>query len=88
MERSISELELIVRNRVCPVCTERTVAGDCGLEDPTSCALFRMFPEVARAIHTVQSDDIRQYIDAIRLTVCSQCADFHLMSYLITWLCS
>ena len=75
MERSISELELIVRNRVCPVCTERTVAGDCGLEDPTSCALFRMFPEVARAIHTVQSDDIRQYIDAIRLTVCSQCAD-------------
>ena len=75
MERSIAELESIVRNRICPVCTERTAGGDCGLEEPSDCALFRLFPDVARAIQTVQSDDIQQYIDAIRDNVCSKCAD-------------
>jgi hypothetical protein len=75
MDRSLAELEAIVRNRICPVCTERTVEGDCGLEQPSACALFRLFPEVARAIQTVQSDDIQLYIDAIRLNVCSHCAD-------------
>jgi hypothetical protein len=75
MERSIAELESIVRNRICPVCTERTAEGDCGLEEPSACALFRLFPEVARAIQTVQSDDIQQYVDAIRRQVCTQCAD-------------
>ena len=39
MERSLAELEAIVRNRICKVCTERTVDGQCGLEEPSSCAL-------------------------------------------------
>lgn len=75
MDRSLAELEAIVRNRICKVCTERTVDGQCGLEQPSSCALFRLFPQVARAIQSVQSDDIHQYIEAIRNGVCSVCAD-------------
>jgi hypothetical protein len=49
------------------------VDGDCGLEEPSSCALFRLFPEVARAIQSVKSDDITRYIEAIRAQVCSVC---------------
>jgi hypothetical protein len=49
--------------------------GQCGLEEPSNCALFRLFPQVAEAIQTVQSDDIQQYIDAIRRNVCAVCAD-------------
>ena len=75
MERSLVELESIVRNRICSVCTERTVDGQCGLEEPSSCALFRLFPQVAQAIQSVKSDDIQQYIDAIRGNVCAVCAD-------------
>jgi hypothetical protein len=75
MERSLGELESIIRNRICKVCTERTVNGECGLEEPASCALFRLFPEVARAIQSVKSDDIHDYIEAIRNNVCSVCAD-------------
>ena len=75
MERSLIELEAIVRNKICQVCTDRTVEGQCGLEEPSSCALFRLFPEVARAIQTVRSDDIQVYIDAIRRGVCSVCAE-------------
>ena len=73
MDRSFAELEAIVRNRICSVCTERTMEGQCGLEDPFSCALFRLFPEVAQAIQSVNSNDIRMYVDAIRREVCSIC---------------
>ena len=75
MQRSLAELEAIIRNRICKVCTSRTISGDCGLEEPSSCALFRLFPQVAGAIQAVHSDDIHQYIDAIRRNVCSVCAD-------------
>src|SRR5271166_3606590 len=75
MDRSLVELESIVRDRICGVCTERTVDGQCGLEEPSGCALFRLFPQVAQAIQSVQSDDIQQYLEAIRRNVCSVCAD-------------
>jgi hypothetical protein len=75
MDRSLVELESIVRNKICSVCTERTVDGKCGLAAPVECALFRLFPEVAQAIQSVESDDIQQYLDAIRRNVCSVCAD-------------
>ena len=75
MGRSLAELETIVRNRICGICTSRTVDGDCGLENPSSCALFRLFPQVAQAIASVDSEDINDYIGAIRRHVCSICAD-------------
>lgn len=75
MPRSLAELESIVRNRICSVCTERTSAGECGLDAPIDCALFRLFPEVAQAIQSVNSDDIQPYLDAIRGNVCTICAD-------------
>ncbi len=75
MERSLAELESIVRNRICHVCTERLESGECGLEKPSSCALFQLFPQVAKAIQSVRSDDIQLYIEAIRRNVCSVCAE-------------
>src|SRR5580693_782437 len=73
MTRTLDELEQLVRERICGVCTERTASGECGLEDPGTCALFRLFPQVARAIESTNSDDIRDYIQAIRGQVCSVC---------------
>jgi len=73
MERSLAEVEAIVRNKICRVCSDRTAHGDCGLDQPSACALFRLFPEVAKAIQSVQSDQIDDYIQAIRLGVCSVC---------------
>ena len=75
MARTLEELEAIVRERICRVCTDRNVDGSCGLEDPSSCALFRLFPQVALAVQSTHSDDIRDYIRAIREHVCSVCQD-------------
>jgi len=75
MARTLEELEAIVRERICRVCTDRTVDGNCGLEEPSSCALFRLFPQVAQAVQSVNSDDIHDYIRAIREKVCSVCSE-------------
>ncbi len=75
MEHSLAELESVVRSRICAVCSDRTNDGECGREDPGSCALFRLFPQMARAIQSTDSDDIRDYIRAIRDEVCSMCKD-------------
>ena len=73
MERSLEELETIIRATVCRVCTDQDSDGSCSLVDPGSCALFRLFPQVAHAIQTTDSDDIRDYVKAIREQVCSLC---------------
>jgi len=75
MARNLTELEAVVRERICRVCTDRRVDGTCGREDPSTCALFRLFPQVAYAVLSVQSDDIRDYIQAIRARVCSICGE-------------
>ncbi len=73
MERSLEELEKIVRDQICRVCSDRKVDGSCGLEEPETCALFRLFPQVAQAIQSTHSDDIRDYVQAIRQQVCTIC---------------
>jgi hypothetical protein len=75
MDRPLAELESIVRNRICAVCTERKAEGGCGLERPSGCALFDLFPRVARAIQATDSNDIQQYLEAIRRDVCSVCLE-------------
>lgn len=75
MERSLEELETIIRDQVCHVCSDRKNDGTCGLEDPGRCALFRMFPQVARAVQSTHSDDIRDYVQAIRDQVCTVCEE-------------
>ena len=57
------------------MCTERTTDGAVRPGEPSSCALFRLFPQVAQAIQSVNSDDIHQYIEAIRRNVCSVCEE-------------
>jgi hypothetical protein len=75
MQRTLEEVESIVREKICAVCSDRDGTGGCGLEEPSDCALFRLFPQVARAIQATASDDIRDYVAAIRGGVCSICRD-------------
>jgi len=75
MRRSLEDLEKILRSRVCSVCSDRLEDGSCGLEDPEDCALFRMLPATARAIQSVDSDNVADYVRAIRENVCVVCRD-------------
>ncbi len=75
VERSLAELEAIVRNKLCRYCTDRTPEGCCGLERPEECALFRLFPQVVHAIQSTDSDNVNDYVAAIRGEVCVICQE-------------
>jgi hypothetical protein len=75
MGEDLGQLEAIIRQSICRVCSDRTVDGECGLPEPSTCALFRLFPQVARAIQSVSSNRIEDYVAAIRANVCQVCAD-------------
>ena len=49
MDHTLAELEAMVRDRICGVCTDRKMDGTCGLEDSGQCALFRLFPGSGRS---------------------------------------
>jgi hypothetical protein len=73
VQKSLEEVEAIVREKICSVCSDRTVDGDCGLENRSDCSLFEKFPHVAKAILSVSSDKLEDYIQAVRDQVCSTC---------------
>ena len=75
MSVRVDELESIVRSRICAVCSDRTVEGTCGREDPNHCSLFRLFPLVAQAILATESENLEDYLRAIRENVCSVCLE-------------
>lgn len=75
MRLNATELEAIVRDRICRVCSDRKLDATCGLEDPGRCTLFSLFPLVAQAIVATSSDKIEDYVHAIRENVCSVCIE-------------
>lgn len=75
MQTKLEEIEAIVRNRICSVCSTRTVDGVCGADEPEHCSLMALFPLVAQAVMATESDRLEPYIDAIHENVCSVCMD-------------
>jgi|YNPMSStandDraft_1061717.scaffolds.fasta_scaffold00333_8 hypothetical protein len=75
MRLRIHELEAMVRSRICRECEVRTAEGACARPEQESCKLFELFPLVAQAILATDSDDIQDYIRAIRENVCSVCLE-------------
>ena len=74
MHRTVAEIESVLRQRICRFCLDRSETGECGREDPFTCALFRLLPRIVDAIRSVDSGDIREYIEGIRRGVCTVCA--------------
>jgi hypothetical protein len=66
-------LETTLRERICSVCIDRSLEGACQQEKDQECALFRSFPQIVRAVTSVQSDRIDDYVAAIRQAVCAEC---------------
>lgn len=75
MRPRLHELEAMVRSRICRECEVRTAEGACDLPETVGCKLFELFPLVAQAILATDSDDIQDYIRAIRENVCTVCPD-------------
>jgi len=70
---SLAMLEEILRRRICSICVDRNVDGTCSISEREECALFDRFPRIIHAVSQVQSDNMDDYITAIREYVCVDC---------------
>ena len=69
----MQDLEDALRARICSVCVDRNLEGDCHLDEEHECALFDSLPKIVKAVSNVRSDLIEDYVAAIRKTVCAKC---------------
>jgi hypothetical protein len=67
------KLENTLRERICRVCVDRSLQGDCEKDAAAECALFDSFPAIVQAISRADSDLIDDYVAAVRAVVCAQC---------------
>ena len=72
---SREQLEEALQRTICSVCIDRNVDGTCSLNARHECALFERFPRIAQAILRVQSNNVNDYITAIREDVCHDCVN-------------
>jgi hypothetical protein len=58
-----------IRRRVCPVCLDERVDGECARR----CLIMRHLPAVVDAIRAVDSPRMDEYIAAVESAVCRSC---------------
>jgi hypothetical protein len=63
----------LVRQNVCRKCIDGDGKGNCRMPVDESCGLDRFFPEIVRTVSSVRSDSIQDYVDAVRLNICTHC---------------
>lgn len=73
---SMDDLEayrIALKERVCKVCVDRLDDGSCGLRPGRICALEMHLPRIVRAVQSVRSNYVSDYVDEIRQIVCAHC---------------
>lgn len=61
------------QQRVCAKCVDGDRLGNCLLSARETCGLKTYFPQIVKAVLSVQSDKLDPYVTALRRNVCSEC---------------
>ncbi len=64
-----------VQNRVCVKCIDGDRHGNCRLAPQFECALKAYFPGVVRVVKSTSSENVLDYVAALRKEVCAQCRE-------------
>jgi len=68
-----AELETLIRDEICGICDEMGRDGKCQEQIKGDCTLFHLFPLIAQTIEETTSDDVNDYLRAVREKVCTVC---------------
>ncbi|MGE5432426.1 MAG: hypothetical protein ACM3QX_15190 [Syntrophomonadaceae bacterium] len=63
----------VIRQNICSICADSNDIGKCSLTKEEICALEAYLPQIVEVVHSVDSPDIQDYIDALRKEICSEC---------------
>jgi len=62
-----------IRKNVCSICVDSNEKGKCTLNDDEVCAVELYLPKIVEIVHNIKSDDIKDYVNALRENVCLEC---------------
>lgn len=62
-----------IRQNICSICADSNELGRCNLTDDEICALEVYLPQIVEIVHSVDSQNMQDYIDALRKEICSEC---------------
>ncbi len=62
-----------IRKNVCAICVDSNEKGKCTLNDDEICAVELYLPQIVEVVHSVESENIKDYVDALRKDVCLEC---------------
>ena len=62
-----------IRENICSICVDSNEDGDCTLNQKEICAVEHFLPEIVDVIHSVDSDEIKDYEEKLREKVCNDC---------------
>lgn len=62
-----------IRENICSICVDSSESGECTLNEKESCAVEQFFPKILEVVHSIDSDDIKDYERKLREVVCEKC---------------
>jgi hypothetical protein len=76
-EAALAEYQEEIRKQVCSICIERPAGGPPCAPLGKQCGIEMHLPELINAIHRVESNLIRTYVETNRNAICSKCSALH-----------
>ncbi len=62
-----------IREKVCSICVDSDENGKCKMTDDESCAVELYIDKIVDVVHSVQSDKVSDYVDALHQKICVEC---------------
>lgn len=62
-----------IRQNICSICADSNDRGKCTLNDEEVCALETYLPRIVDIVHSIDSQELQDYVDALRKEICSEC---------------
>ncbi len=62
-----------IREKVCSICVDSDEKGNCKMTDEECCAVELYLDKIVDVIHSINSDRITDYVDALHQKICVEC---------------
>jgi hypothetical protein len=62
-----------IREKVCSICVDSDENGNCKMTDEECCAVELYLDKIVEVVHSVASDKMSDYVDALHQKICVEC---------------
>lgn len=62
-----------IRENICSICVDSSETGKCLLTKQEICAVEKYLPGIVDIVHSIQSNNIADYINLLKGKICSYC---------------